>query len=98
VTLRSDARQWHMDMYSGTEAAAFAGALYLEGESVVALGYRGASALDEAVLRVAEGRARAQVSTTWLPCVFMILIFWPWRTRVAAPRRAGTVWVEGMVG
>jgi hypothetical protein len=54
--------------------------------------------LEDDVLRVVEGSARAHVSTTWLPCVFVILIFCPWRTRVAAPRRAGTVWIsEGMV-
>ena len=46
---------------------------------------------EDATMFEVDGREKAHVSTTWLPCVFMILILWPARTMVAAPRRAGIV-------
>lgn len=82
---------WLMDAYSGTLAAMLAGVLYEVSDEAVAAGKSGASGLelesDAAMLAV--GRAKAHVSTTCVPGVLMILMRWPRRTRVAAPRRAG---------
>ena len=89
VTLHSFALVWDIDIYSIAEAALFDISEYEAGEDAVALGKMGASP-DEAADGFEEWITNAQVSTTCLPCVFMILIVWPARTKVAAPRRAGT--------
>ena len=79
-----------IDMNSGAEAATLEVVEYALKDSSVALGKTGAERSE--VERAAVGSAKAQVSTTCLPCVFMILMDWPLRRIVAAPRRAGMVW------
>ena len=57
-------------------------------------GIRGQGSRED--LREGEGRARAQVSMTWVPWVFVILRCWWARRRVAVPLRAGMGWFGGM--
>src|SRR5215213_9305420 len=46
---------------------------------------------------VRSSALKHQVSTTWLPCVLMILIACPSVRRTARPRRAGSVWMTPAV-
>lgn len=57
----------------------------------------GASGLVSGATEAGVGSAKAQVSTTCVPEVLMILMDCEARTRVAAPRRAGMTWVGGSI-
>ena len=46
---------------------------------------------------VGSAALNAQVSTTCVPCVLMIVMRWPLLTRAALPRRAGIVTVSAVM-